>query len=201
MRSFATVQERLEDWELASPLILGVVKLLLITAMLLNLLGGIWCVPTRACVVVVPCRVLNGHVVSVLSAAFTAAPSPCASESIRTCSLFSLSFSMSVCCWFLVTGRHYIGIQSDFGWLDAYCPDPNQPCMVDRPLQERYVVSVYYVMTTISSVGYGDVTARNTAGMAHVVCCVLCVVCCVLCVVCCVLCVVGCVCCVHCDRY
>ncbi len=54
MRSFATVQERLEDWELASPLILGVVKLLLITAMLLNLLGGIWCVPTRAYVVVVP---------------------------------------------------------------------------------------------------------------------------------------------------
>ncbi len=42
MRSFATVQERIEDLELASPLLLGVVKLLVVTGMLLNFLGGIW---------------------------------------------------------------------------------------------------------------------------------------------------------------
>ena len=35
----------------------------------------------------------------------------------------------------------------------------------DLPLGTRYMMSVYYVMTTLSSVGYGDITPRNAVGV------------------------------------
>ena len=42
MASFAKVKEFFEDIEMASPVLLGIVKLLALTMMILNFLGGIW---------------------------------------------------------------------------------------------------------------------------------------------------------------
>ncbi len=48
--------------------------------------------------------------------------------------------------------------------MSVYCPFADKSCIVDAPLHRRYLVSIYYVMTTMSSVGYGDVLPRSTAG-------------------------------------
>ena len=37
----------------------------------------------------------------------------------------------------------------------------------EYPLQTKYLYSVYFVMTTMSSVGYGDVLPKNPNGMIH----------------------------------
>jgi hypothetical protein len=44
MRSFARIRERIDDVRMSKPLLVGVVKLLLVTMIILNILGGAWCV-------------------------------------------------------------------------------------------------------------------------------------------------------------
>ena len=63
--------------------------------------------------------------------------------------------------------RHFLGQNSSYGWMDAYCPFANSTesgCIAEAPLGRRYLVSVYFVMTTLSSVGYGDVLAKSAGG-------------------------------------
>ncbi len=44
MRSFSRIRERIDDVRMSKPLLVGVVKLLLVTMIILNILGGAWCV-------------------------------------------------------------------------------------------------------------------------------------------------------------
>ena len=47
MRSFARIRERIDDIRMSKPLLVGAVKLLLVTMVILNLLGGAWCVAAQ----------------------------------------------------------------------------------------------------------------------------------------------------------
>ena len=42
MASFTRIREKLQDIRMASPVLLGIVQLLLITMGILNFLGGLW---------------------------------------------------------------------------------------------------------------------------------------------------------------
>ena len=51
--------------------------------------------------------------------------------------------------------------------MHAYCPflhTAEVGCMIDAPLSRRYLTSMYFVMTTLASVGFGDITPRATSG-------------------------------------
>jgi hypothetical protein len=50
------------------------------------------------------------------------------------------------------------------GLIDRYSRRPDGPPLIEESLGIRYVVSVYYIMTTMASVGYGDVTPKSTGG-------------------------------------
>ncbi len=58
--------------------------------------------------------------------------------------------------------RHFIGINSDYGWLHKYSPVDHP--FIEESMPDRYLVSLYYVMTTLASVGYGDILPCNQAG-------------------------------------
>ena len=63
-----------------------------------------------------------------------------------------------------------MGYQVEYGWMHAYCPFSDSvpatgyDCLIDAPLNRRYLVSSYYIMTTMATVGYGDVTPRSAWG-------------------------------------
>jgi hypothetical protein len=50
------------------------------------------------------------------------------------------------------------------GLIDRYSRRPDGPPLIEESLGIRYVVSVYFIMTTMASVGYGDVTPKSTGG-------------------------------------
>lgn len=53
---------------------------------------------------------------------------------------------------------HFMGYRGGMTWLEKYCPDPSIPeCMGEGSLGMRYLTSVYYVMTVLSSTGFGDI--------------------------------------------
>jgi hypothetical protein len=44
MRSFARIRERIDDVRMSKPLLVGALKLIIVTMVMLNILGGAWCV-------------------------------------------------------------------------------------------------------------------------------------------------------------
>merc|ERR1711968_311273 len=71
------------------------------------------------------------------------------------------------CLWFFFGSlnseeRHYDGDETS--WLQEVYPDapllPEDNRTVDWYI-ERYTVSIYWAFTTITTVGYGDITATN----------------------------------------
>jgi hypothetical protein len=66
--------------------------------------------------------------------------------------------------------RHHTHAHRRLG--NRYSNSPNGTPLIQESLGIRYVVSVYYIMTTLASVGYGDVTPKSTGGV-----CVLCCMC------------------------
>ena len=42
MRSFTTLREKVEDLQVSSPLLIGTAKLLFVSMIMLNILGGAW---------------------------------------------------------------------------------------------------------------------------------------------------------------
>ena len=63
-----------------------------------------------------------------------------------------------------VACRHYVGFHSsyNYGWMDAYTV--NGTALINLPARTKYLYSIYYVMTTLASVGYGDITPKNSHG-------------------------------------
>ena len=51
-------------------------------------------------------------------------------------------------------------------WIDAY-----DERLIDQSLWHRYVASLYFATTTLSTVGYGDILPTNTAERAFVILC------------------------------
>ncbi len=64
--------------------------------------------------------------------------------------------------------RHFLGTQTTFGWMHVYCPFEDGSCIIDASLKERYTVSLYFVMTALSSVGFGDIVPRRNSGTRRV---------------------------------
>ena len=61
-------------------------------------------------------------------------------------------------------GRYYIGWHSsyNFDWTSSFMY-LNQS-LATYPVQTKYLYSIYFVITTMSSVGYGDILAKNPNG-------------------------------------
>ena len=74
--------------------------------------------------------------------------------------------------WSRTLSRHFLGIRShEIGapnWLDHYCPlssfPGNYTCAGDNAIWRRYVISLYFTTTTMTSTGYGDVLPVTDEG-------------------------------------
>ena len=59
-------------------------------------------------------------------------------------------------------------------WLDRYCPldhfSGNNTCAGDDDIWRRYVISLYFTTTTMTSTGYGDVVGVTNEGQKHARC-------------------------------
>jgi hypothetical protein len=62
---------------------------------------------------------------------------------------------------FLGGAWHFLGqrIAADgrLSWLGKYCPVPGDECLDAASTWRRYTSSVYFISTTLTSVGYGDI--------------------------------------------
>lgn len=67
---------------------------------------------------------------------------------------------------------HFLGMRAIetgyYNWLSKYCPDPHISCADGYSLWHRYLLSLYFTITTMTSTGYGDVlpVGRNEYVMA-----------------------------------
>lgn len=70
--------------------------------------------------------------------------------------LFSLVFAILChnlsCLWFLVSKLQNFDPST---WVDRYAYWDSQP-------SEQYLASLYFIVTTITTVGYGDITSQNS---------------------------------------
>ena len=62
---------------------------------------------------------------------------------------------VDACLWY------WTGSFSHTSWITKYCPDR---CLNDMSLGSRYLASLYWSITTMMTVGYGDITPQLTQG-------------------------------------
>ena len=69
-----------------------------------------------------------------------------------------------------VVGRHFAGqhnlLNGNPNWLEKYCPyvDKDSPCADADDVWRRYLISIYFTTTTMTSTGYGDVVGVANVG-------------------------------------
>lgn len=67
--------------------------------------------------------------------------------------LFLILCHNLACLWFLVAKLDHFGERT---WVYRYGYD-------QAPIQEQYLAALYFIVTTITTVGYGDVTSKSPA--------------------------------------
>ena len=88
-----------------------------------------------------------------------------AKERLLIFAIFSILFLHTISCLWIFLGR--IDDFSDENWIDTFGYD------VDK-MGNMYTVGLYWTITTITTVGYGDISATNTE--ERIVACVIMVI-------------------------
>ena len=78
-----------------------------------------------------------------------------AKERLLIFSIFSLLFIHTIACIWIFLGSLYLDEDNSDNWIDKFGFDIHE-------IGSIYTTGVYWTITTIATVGYGDITATNT---------------------------------------
>ena len=79
-----------------------------------------------------------------------------AKERLIIFSIFAILFVHTISCLWIFLGAHNQDNENVTNWIDAFDFDLNA-------MSEMYTIAVYWTITTITTVGYGDISATSTA--------------------------------------
>jgi len=69
----------------------------------------------------------------------------------------------AACLWYAIGSR--VVDEPDTTWVETYVADRFGP----EAISERYLISIYFALTTMTTVGYGDMSAQNVQETSFVV--------------------------------
>ena len=78
-----------------------------------------------------------------------------AKERLVIFSIFAILFVHTISCLWIFLGAYNIGSVSMDNWITVFDFNPDD-------MSQMYVIGVYWTITTITTVGYGDIYATNT---------------------------------------
>ena len=90
-----------------------------------------------------------------------------AKERLLIFSVFAILFVHTISCLWIFLGVLYMEDSSEDspqGWIDSFSYDPDN-------IGSMYTTGIYWTITTITTVGYGDISATNTT--ERIVACII----------------------------